>query len=194
MTDVDRIVYRRARAAWELEQIRRLNYATFVEEIPQHEPRASRMLIDRFDEENRYYVACRGQRVLGMVAVRETRPWSLDGKLPDVDSLLPDGVRFGEVRLLAIVREHRGGMILNGLVQAVTRDAARRGITGVVISGTTRQIRLYERLGFIPFGPLVGHEGAWYQPMYLTVADFRRARAARVLERRAVGALSGRNA
>ena len=184
MTVADRLAFRRARAAWELDEIRRLNYATFVEEIPQHEPRPSRMLTDRFDDENRYYVACRGRRVLGMVAVRETRPWSLDAKLADVDSLLPAGVRFCEVRLLAIVRQHRGGMILKGLVQAVTRDARRRGITGVVISGTTRQLRLYERLGFAPFGPLVGREGAWYQPMYLTADSFRRTQAVRLLRRR----------
>jgi len=187
----DRLVFRRARTAWELDQIRRLNYATFVEEIPQHEPHASRTLTDKFDHENRYYVACRGRAVHGMVAVRETRPWSLDAKLADVDSLLPPGVRFGEVRLLAIAPEHRGGMILKGLVQAVTRDAGRRGITGVVISGTTRQIRLYERLGFIPFGPLVGREGAWYQPMYLTVDHFRRTRASRLVRQRTTGAPAG---
>jgi len=190
----DRLVYRRARAAWELDQIRRLNYATFVEEIPQHEPRASRTLTDRFEDENRYYVACRGRRVLGMVAVREARPWSIDAKLEDVDSLLPAGEHFSEVRLLAIAPEHRGGMILEGLLLAIARDAKRRGITGAVISGTTRQIRLYERLGFIPFGPLVGREGAWYQPMYITVARFRQLRASRAPRRRAAGALSGRTA
>ncbi len=40
-----------------------------------------------------------------------------------------------------------------------------------VISGTTRQLRLYEHLGFRAFGPLVGSEGAWYQPMQIGAAE-----------------------
>jgi hypothetical protein len=37
-----------------------------------------------------------------------------------------------------------------------------------LISGTTRQQRLYRHLGFVPFGPLVGTPEALFQPMYLT--------------------------
>ena len=33
-----RRIYRIAREPWEFEQIHRLNYRTFVEEIPQHPP------------------------------------------------------------------------------------------------------------------------------------------------------------
>jgi hypothetical protein len=38
-----------------------------------------------------------------------------------------------------------------------------------LISGTTRQQRLYRHLGFLPFGPLVGSGEARFQPMYLTL-------------------------
>jgi hypothetical protein len=41
-----------------------------------------------------------------------------------------------------------------------------------VISGTTRQLRLYHHVGFIPFGPLTGVEGAQFQPMYLSIESF----------------------
>ena len=71
----------------EREQIHRLNFATFVLEIRQHaagaagEPRR----VDRFDAENDYVVARRGERVVGMVAVRGRRPFSLDQKMADLD-------------------------------------------------------------------------------------------------------------
>jgi hypothetical protein len=38
-----------------------------------------------------------------------------------------------------------------------------------VISGTVRQLRLYEHMGFRCFGPLTGSADALYQPMYLTL-------------------------
>jgi hypothetical protein len=36
---------------------------------------------------------------------------------------------------------------------------------------------MYRHLGFNPFGPLVGKEGAYYQPMYLTLEASRKYRA-----------------
>ena len=51
-----------------------------------------------------------------------------------------------------------------------------------MISGTTRQFRIYHHLGFIPFGPLTGVEGAQFQPMYLSIESFEAGRA-RFLER-----------
>ena len=53
-----------------------------------------------------------------------------------------------------------------------------------LLSGTTRQEKLYRHLGFRPFGPLVGEPGAQFQPMYLSLEAFqRRAR----MFRRALG-------
>ena len=40
----------------EREQIHGLNYATFVEEIPQHARNPQRRLVDRFDAQNEYVV------------------------------------------------------------------------------------------------------------------------------------------
>ncbi len=67
-----------------------------------------------------------------------------------------------------------------------------------VISGTTRQTKLYHHLGFIPFGPLVGTTDALYQPMYLSiesfeagVRDFLSKRAARTFHRPTANFLPG---
>ena len=174
------IAYRMASAPWEFEQIHRLNYRTFVEEIPQHHANGAGVLVDRFHDENLYFIAVRGERVVGMIAVRTTRPFSLDGKLPDLDRHLPPGKRWCEIRLLAIDPDARGGAILRGLIAELARAAVARGFTGAVISGTVRQLRLYEHIGFLPFGPLVGSAEAQYQPMYLTLEALRSFRVSMV--------------
>ena len=104
-----RIRIKTASEPWEFEQIHRLNYRTFVDEIPQHQANTDGVLVDRFDGENTYIIALDGRRLLAMMAVRGTRPFSLDAKLPDLDAYLPAGRRLCEFRLLAVERGHHAG-------------------------------------------------------------------------------------
>ena len=157
----------------EFRQIRELNYRTFVEEIPQHSPNQDHALADRFDRENTYFVCKKGDEVVGMIAVRCNRPFSLDGKLPNLDTYLPPHRSACEIRLLAVDPQHRQGRILTGLIGMIYQFFSARGHDLALISGTTRQIKLYEHMGFVAFGPLVGSPGAMYQPMYQFVDRFR---------------------
>ncbi|QDT13956.1 aminotransferase class V-fold PLP-dependent enzyme [Alienimonas californiensis] len=166
----------------EFEQIHRLNHRTFAGEIPQHEPRADGRLVDRFHDENLYAVALRedeggGARVVGMLALRGRRPFSLDGKLPDLDARLarlPAHRRPCEIRLLAIEAGERGGAAFRGLAETLLPAALAAGYDLALISGTPRQARLYRHVGFEPFGDPVGTAAAPYQPMFLTPAALRR--------------------
>lgn len=167
------VAFRIARQERELEQLHALHYRAFVEEIPQHATNAARLHVDRFHDQNTYLVAVDGETVIGSVAVRTTRPFSLDGKLPDLDAHLPPGRRFCEVRLLNITPQHRHSDVLPGLLAAIIELAERENIDAAVISATTRQLRLYSRLGFAPFGPLVGIDEARFQPMYVTLEKLR---------------------
>ena len=45
----------------EFDRIARLNYATFVEEIPQHQSNPDRALVDKFHQENTYFIAKEGE-------------------------------------------------------------------------------------------------------------------------------------
>lgn len=166
------VAFRVARAESELQQLHTLHYRAFVEEIPQHNPNEARLHVDRFHDENTYIVAVEGERVVGSIAVRARRPFSLDGKLPDLDSWLPPGRRVCEIRLLNILPEHRRAAVLPGLLNAVLEYARSERIDMAVISATTRQLRLYGRLGFVPFGPLVGTAEAPFQPMSITMEAF----------------------
>ena len=156
----------------EFELIHRLNYKTFVEEIPQHHPDPARRLVDKFHPENTYVICLSGTQLIGMLAVRGKRPFSLDQKLANLDSLLPAGRQLCEVRLLAVEKEFRSGQVFQGLLALVVQFCIQRGYDTAIISGTTRQQKLYRHLGFVPFGPVVGTGEALFQPMYLTKESF----------------------
>lgn len=156
----------------EFEQIFRLGYETFVEEIPQHEANPQRRHVDRFHRDNLYIVALDGRDVVGMIALRGTRPFSLDEKLGSVDPYLPADRRVCELRLLAVKPTHRHGFVFRGLVETLVREGRARGFDLAIISGTLRQTKLYQRLGFEPFGPRVGTDAAPFQPMQITFEKF----------------------
>jgi len=157
---------------WEFEAVHRLNYKTFVEEIPQHERNAEERLVDKFHAENTYAICLCGERLVGMVCGRSHRPFSLDKKVPDLDAHLPAGYRALEVRLLSVEKEFRNGFVFSKLVGLLAQHFKDQGCDMALISGTTRQVRLYKHLGFVPFGPLVGSGEAQFQPMYLTLEKF----------------------
>ena len=92
--------FRIASEPWEFEAVHRLNYKTFVEEIPQHARNAEERLVDKFHAENTYAICMQGDQLVGMVAGRGQRPFSLDAKVPDLDKHLPAGRKPLEVRLL----------------------------------------------------------------------------------------------
>jgi len=156
----------------EFEQIFRLNYQTFVEEIPQHPPNPERRLVDRFHHQNTYLIALEGHQLVGMMALRGQRPFSLDEKLGNIDAYLPPGRSPCEIRLLSVVASHRNGTVFQGMLKLLLDYGRKQRYTLAVISGTVRQQKLYRHLGFVPFGPLVGPPEAQYQPMYLTLESF----------------------
>ena len=172
MDSATSLQFRIATQDWEFEAVHRLNYKTFVEEIPQHERNPEERLVDRFHAENVYAICCDGDQLVGMVCGRVERPFSLDAKLPNLDSYLPSGRRLVEIRLLAVERKYRTGQVFCGIVRLLAAHFRERGYDLAVISGTTRQARLYQHLGFLPFGPLTGSGEARFQPMYLTLETF----------------------
>src|SRR6476620_5815785 len=157
---------------WEFEAVHRLNYKTFVEEIPQHSRNPEQRLVDKFHRENTYAICLDGDLLVGMVAGRSKRPFSLDNKLPNLDSHLPADRRALEVRLLSVEKNYRNGFVFSRLVGLLAQHFRDKGYDLAIISGTLRQHKLYKHLGFVPFGPVVGTGEAQFQPMYLTLETF----------------------
>ncbi len=72
------LIYKLATEESEFEQIHELNYRTFVEEIPQHEISSARRLVDKFHDQNTYVICLQRGELMGMLALRGQRPFSLD--------------------------------------------------------------------------------------------------------------------
>ena len=161
-------IYRIAREPWEFEQIHCLNYRTFVEEIPQHPPNPDRRLIDPLLRRSTPFVCLEGRRLIGMMMVSGERPFSLDRKLSGLDSYLPVARKPCEVRLLMIEPRHRRGRVFAELLVRVARWGRVQGYDLALISATGHQIKLYQHLGFVPFGPPIGTVEAPFQAMYVT--------------------------
>jgi len=166
------LIFKFATEDWEFEQIHRLNYKTFVGEIPQHQPSPAQRLVDKFHSGNTYLICLKNRKLVGMLAVRGNRPFSLDQKLANLDSYLPPGRSICEIRLLAIEKKFRGAQVLQGILALLWQHGVEKGYDLAIISGTTRQFKLYHHLGFVPFGPPVGIGDAQFQPMYVTLETF----------------------
>jgi predicted N-acetyltransferase YhbS len=171
---LQQLAYRIADPA-DFDAIHRLNYETFVNEIPQHAPNPERRLVDRFHAQNTYVICLDAQRLIGMACGRCERPFSLDMKVPQLDRWLPSHRMPVEIRLLAVALEYRKTTVFRGLVEHLSKHFMTLGCDLAVISGTVRQLKLYRHLGFEPFGSRVGTEAASYQPMYLTLEAFTRS-------------------
>src|SRR5687768_13507044 len=142
-----RLRYKIASEPAEFDQIHRLNYQTFVEEIPQHPPNPERRLIDKFHAQNTYLIVLSRAELVGMLAMRDQRPFSLDAKLSTLDSYLPPHRSVCELRLLAVVASHRTPRVFQSLLTLAAIEGDRRGYDLAVMSGTVRQLKLYAALG-----------------------------------------------
>lgn len=156
----------------EFKAIARLNYQTFVEEIPQHSHNHHLSLTDAFHEQNTYLLCYDAENIIAMLAFRDQRPFSLDKKMGAVEAFLsPEQSRkLCELRLLAMEPEYRHSLAFFHLIQAMYHYLLDQDYSACVISGTTRQLKLYRKIGFEAFAPEVGSEQARFVPMVLTAA------------------------
>ncbi len=161
--------FKPAESPAELEQIHRLNYQTFVQEIPQHNDPGTGRLIDQFHEKNQYLICLKDGELVGMVSWNDQAPYSVEKRLPDRQVLFAPDVKPVEIRLLAVVPSERTSPVMAGLVWSLYLESATRGWTHFVISGVLEQQDLYTHLGFVALGPAVGSGRASFVPMWLPV-------------------------
>jgi len=167
MLHLGRYVFKCADAKSEFEQIHRLNYQTFVGEIPQHADNGAGYLVDKFHSKNAYFVVLKEDRVVGMVSVHDQPPFSVAERLSDPSILTRPGTRPLEVRLLAVEPDERHSMVFFGLIYTLYGYTVRSGYTHLFISGVEDRLDLYERFGFVPLGPAVRSGQASFVPMML---------------------------
>ena len=170
MLRIGQYVFKRAETPPEIDQVHRLNYRTFVREIPQHADCGGERLVDKFHHKNVYFIVLLHDRVLGMVSAHGEPPFSVAERLDEPAVLQRPGTRPLEARLLAIEPGQRhSSLIFIGLLWSVYEHARVNGYTHMYISGVEERVALYERLGFVPLGPAVQSGKARFVPMVLKV-------------------------
>ena len=167
LLDLGRYVFKCAETEAEMQQVHRLNHRTFVEEVGQYPDDGSEMLVDKFHDKNRYFIALEDETVVGMMAVHSEPPFSVTDRLED-PALLDSFGKVMEVRLFAIEPNKRYGPVSRGLLWLVYEWARLQGFTHLVISGIESRIRLYERMGFRRIGKPVEDGDAAFVPMVLS--------------------------
>ena len=164
-------VFRAASSAADYDQIRRLNHRAFSEELAQHAPTPDGRLVDARESISRYFVAVEDDRVVGMVCVSTTPPFSVESRLPSAEVLAALPLPLCEVRLLAIEPSHRNTPVIAGLLLCVLRAVLEEGTGTLLISGVTSRVGMYERLGFRSLGPPVPQGEASFVPMALRLDE-----------------------
>jgi aspartate aminotransferase-like enzyme len=151
----------------------------FAEEIAQHGTHPSGLLVDRFHEQNHYFVAMREDVVIGMISAHAGPEFSVKRRLPDA-SLLEQLARPIEVRLLAIEPKERNRTVLAGLLWQAYDYAVSGGYSHLLISAISTREAMYQKLGFHALGPAVPEGNASFVPMLMTLGEHRRAEGQRV--------------
>jgi predicted N-acetyltransferase YhbS len=163
--------FREAVSESEFEQIRRLNHRAFADELGQHPASPDGRLVDPRETRSRYFVALRGERVVGMVCASITPPFSVEARLPDAAALGSLPQPHCEVRLLAIESAHRNTLVISGLLLCLLRAVLELGAGTLLISGVSGRVEMYQRLGFRPLGPAVPQGQAAFVPMALRLDE-----------------------
>jgi aspartate aminotransferase-like enzyme len=169
MLQVGRYIFKRADAPEEFEQIHRLNYQTFVSEIPQHPDPGNERLVDKFHHKNEYFIAIEDDQVVGMVCGHDQPPFSVADRLEDPEIIQRPGMRPLEVRLLAVRPEKRNSSLFFGLLWMLYEHARNQGYTHLLLSGIEARLPLYKRLGCKPLGPAVPCGQAAFVPMAIAI-------------------------
>ncbi len=159
----------------EFDKIHELNHQVFADEIPQHAKRADGRLVDAFHEKNTYVVAMEGEELVGMVCYNAERPFSLDKKMSNLDSYLPAHHKLVEIRLFSVKKNRRKEGIAIALLKTLIPSLIAQGYDLGVISASLKELELYNNIGAVAFGEIVGTKEVPYQPLYFHVRNLKGA-------------------
>ena len=178
--------FKRAETPEEFEQIHRLNYETFVREIPQHADTGAGQLVDKFHDKNTYMICLKEGQLVGMLCFHDKPPFSAADRMPNPELLSQPDMRPLEVRLMTVIPDERKSPTLTGLVWVLNEYAREHGHTHFLISSIDSQRELHRHLGFEPLGPDVGPPQARFAPMIATMAqvDVAMGKSIRLIELR----------
>jgi histidinol-phosphate/aromatic aminotransferase/cobyric acid decarboxylase-like protein len=159
----------------EREEIYRLRHEVYAQELGQHPLNSSKRLRDSLDEENVYIVAKVAGKMVGFISV--TTPgragYSIDKYFAREALPFPVDENLYEIRLLTVLRAHRGSELAMLLMYAAFRWVESHGGRQVVAIGRREILELYVRAGLRPMGKAAQSGLVTYELLHAEVSQVR---------------------
>lgn len=157
------------------EEIYRLRHDIYARELNQHGLNPAGRLTDPIDASNLYLVARCGGLIAGFVSLTPPHSPSLSIDKYAARSALPFPIDDGlfEVRLLTVLRPHRGQNLAMLLMYAAFRWAESHGGRAIAAIGRREVLDLYLKAGLRPIGLSTQSGAVTYDFLHATVADLR---------------------
>ena len=169
------------------EAIYRQRHAVYARELGQHAENSAGALRDALDGWNTYLVAKTGGQLAGFISI--TPPgqpsYSLDKYLPREALPFSFDDRLYEIRLLTVLKPHRGGELATLLMYAAFRWVEAHGGTRLMAIGRREVVELYLKGGLEPTGHTIQSGAVTFDVLHAATSTVRERMNsfARLLER-----------
>jgi histidinol-phosphate/aromatic aminotransferase/cobyric acid decarboxylase-like protein len=165
------------------EAIYLLRHEVYARELGQHTANPAAKLKDALDDWNSYLVARQGSQIAGFISVtppyraamhgNQTPHYSIDKYVSREALPFPFDDHLYEVRLLTVVKPHRGGEVATLLMYAAFRWVEAHGGTRIVAIGRREIVDMYVRSGLEPLGMSVQSGAVTYDVLQATIEALR---------------------
>lgn len=157
------------------EMIYHIRHEVYARELGQHALNTSGRLIDRLDKENIYLVAKVGGEIAGFVSITPPGPsgYSIDKYFARNALPFPIDDQLYEVRLLTVLKAHRGRELATLLMYAAFRWVEAHGGRRVVAIGRRDILDLYLRTGLQALGLSIQSGAVTYDLLLASIEALR---------------------
>lgn len=170
----DRIVLAQA-MPHDREEIYRIRHDIYARELRQHQTNAAGRLTDALDDHNLYLVARCGGALAGFVSITPPTAPALSIDKYVARSALPYAVDDGlyEIRLLTVLRPHRGQNVAMLLMYGAFRWVESHGGRQIAAIGRREVLDLYLKAGLRSIGRSTTSGEVTYEFLHVTIDELR---------------------
>ena len=152
--------------------IYRLRHEVFAHELGQHAENDEQMLTDALDEYNVYITATLNESIVGFISITPPgNSYSIDKYLSRDQLPFPVDDRLHELRLLAVIPNHRGSRILPALIYAAFRWVEAQGATRIMAIGRREILDIYVKAGMRALGRQIKSGAVTFELITATIGE-----------------------
>ena len=155
--------------------IYRLRHEVYARELGQHQVQTNGELRDEIDAWNVYIVARVEGEIAGFISITPpgNSSYSVEKYFPRETLPFPVDDGLFEIRLLTVLRKHRGRELASLLMYAALRYVESHGGSRIVAIGRQQVVEMYTRSGLKPLGRSVKSGAVTFELMETTTTDLR---------------------